>query len=603
MRRILTATLLTTALSSIALALAAAPAVAQPDQTYGMDQGDSGISLDYFSDQLAPYGYWLYSDRWGLVWQPGDVSYDFHPYLNDGRWIYTDEYGWYWQSTYPWGDIPFHYGRWVNDPDDGWLWIPGYVWSPGWVVWRSNGRYIGWMPMPPDEAFLGGQGDIGFGGLGVSYRFGMGQIGGMYGYSRWYGPQYNENLFASNWVFVGAGDIARPDFRTVVINNPAQVVNIIHQTRNITNYTVVNNYVVNKSVDVRVVERAAGHPIPAMRASVVIRHPNLVATIGVGQRVQMRMRVMAPRGNGIANSAPPPPPRVVAKLSTRVPPPKAGRQPAHLFNKAAVAAPEARAKFRGPVPPAEGAGPAGMRGPNGGPPGRQGPGEMNGPNTGPPPNGGPGGIGGPGGERMRGKRPNAGQPGEMGGPNGQPGGPTGPASERPHRERPNGTNGQNAGPSPDNGTPGATGPAGQPGGATGPTGERPRRERPNGMTGPNGGPSPDNGPPGASGPNSQPGGAAGPGGERPRRQPAPDQGAAPGANTPPPGGAGPGGPGGMTGPGSERPRPQRPGTSGPTGGPPGGPAATQPKQAPRVDQQGNPQPPKKKKEQPENPPQ
>ncbi len=51
MRRILTATLLTTAISSVAIAFATPPAFAQMDQTYGMDQADSGISLDYFSDQ------------------------------------------------------------------------------------------------------------------------------------------------------------------------------------------------------------------------------------------------------------------------------------------------------------------------------------------------------------------------------------------------------------------------------------------------------------------------------------------------------------------------------------------------------------------------
>ncbi|HEY3638149.1 MAG TPA: DUF6600 domain-containing protein, partial [Rhizomicrobium sp.] len=245
MRRILTATLLTTAISSVAFALATAPALAQMDQGYGMDQADSGISLDDFSNQLAPYGYWLYSDRWGLVWQPADVSYDFRPYYSGGHWVYTDEYGWYWQSDFAWGDIPFHYGRWINDPDDGWMWIPGYTWSPGWVTWRSNGQYIGWMPMPPDDAFLSGRGDIGIGGgLGLSFRFGAGQANDFYGYSRWYGPDYNESRFAQNWVFVGLGQIASPDYRTVVIRDPVRVVNIIHQTRNVTNYTVVNNYVV-----------------------------------------------------------------------------------------------------------------------------------------------------------------------------------------------------------------------------------------------------------------------------------------------------------------------------------------------------------------------
>jgi hypothetical protein len=438
MRRFLHATLLSAAVATAAAAFATGPASAQMDQMYEMDQANAAISLDAFSDQLAPYGYWLYSDRWGLVWQPDQVPYDFRPYFTAGHWVDTDEYGWYWQSRYPWGDIPFHYGRWVNDPDNGWLWIPGYVWSPGWVTWRSNGQYIGWMPTPPDDAFLAGQGDIGF---GLSFRFGLGQIGGFYGYSRWYGPGYNENLFAQNWVFVGLGQVMAPDYATVAISNPVQVINIIHQTRNVTNYTVVNNYVVNRSVNVQAVERAAGHPIPVVRAATIVRNPNLVATVAVGQRVQMRMRAVAPHGTGVANSAPPPPPRIVAKLSTRVPPARPGHAPAHLFTRATVTAPEAQGQFHGTAPHAPGANgmarpggppPAGMAGPNGERPPTERPPGMAGPG-GPP----PAGMAGPNGERPPTERP----PG-MAGPNGErppaerlPG-MTGPSAARPPAEHP-----------------------------------------------------------------------------------------------------------------------------------------------------------------------
>src|ERR1700719_1692741 len=173
------------------------------------------------------------------------------------------------------------------------------------------------MPMPPDDAFLEGRGDLGF---GVSVRFGQGDFGGFYGYSRWYGPEYDESRFARNWVFVGLGHVADRDYRRVVVRNPVEIVDIIHRTRNATHYTVVNNYVVNKSVDVHVVERAIGHPIAVVRAASVIRHPNLMTRVDVGQRMQVRMRVIAPRGMGMANSAPPPPAGVVAKLSARVSP-------------------------------------------------------------------------------------------------------------------------------------------------------------------------------------------------------------------------------------------------------------------------------------------
>src|SRR5271154_3836781 len=168
-------------LSGVSFDALMAPAIAQDELS---------INFDTFHEALAPYGDWVYSDRWGEVWIPANVPDDFRPYDTNGYWANTDEYGWTWVSEYEWGDIPFHFGRWVNDPDNGWLWIPGYVWSPGWVAWRSNGQYIGWMPMPPDDACLEGRGDLGF---SVSFRFGLGDIGGLYGYSRWYGPAYDEN--------------------------------------------------------------------------------------------------------------------------------------------------------------------------------------------------------------------------------------------------------------------------------------------------------------------------------------------------------------------------------------------------------------------------
>jgi hypothetical protein len=404
-----------------------------------MDQSDAGIGFDLFSDQLAPFGYWLYSDRWGLVWQPADVPSDFRPYFSGGHWVYTDDYGWYWQSEQPWGDIAFHYGRWVNDPDDGWLWLPGYVWSPGWVVWRSNGQYIGWMPMPPDDAFLEGIGDIGPGG---SFRLGL-DVGGLYGYARWYGPEYGEDRFAQNWVFLDLGQIEAPDYRMVAVTNPALVVNIIHNTRNITNYTVINNHVVNRSVDVHVIERAAGHPIAVVPAASVIRHPYLVATVDAGRRVQMQMRMVAPHGTGVANSAPPPPPRVVAKLSTHVPA-RSGNGPSHLFTRATAAAPEAQSRFHG-APVAHPGGAEGMGGPAG---------ERPHPEQ-------PNGMMGPGAERPHPEQPN---------------GMMGPGAERPHPEQPNGMMG-----------PGAERPhPEQPNGMMGPGAERPHPEQPNSMMGPQG---------------------------------------------------------------------------------------------------------------------
>ena len=354
MRRIHRARLLASVLlvSVVPFVAAAIPAQAQEQ---------AAISFNSFHNQLAPYGDWVYSDRWGLVWQPADVPDDFRPYHSGGHWADTDRYGWTWVSDYEWGDIAFHYGRWVDDADDGWMWIPGYVWSPGWVVWRRNDRYTGWMAMPPDDEFLGGRGDV-----SVSVSFGRGggssnwnDASGYYGYSRWYGRNYDERRFAANWTFVGTGHMADRDYRPYIVDR-SRTVNIFHETRNVTNYTVVNNYVVNRSINVHDVEAAGGHRVRSVAAASVFRRPNLVTTVDAGQRVRTHEIGFAPHGTGIANSAPPPPPAVVNKLSNQVARRHMGGigakggaagkgpgGPTHLFTKRSIANPAAVSQFHG----------------------------------------------------------------------------------------------------------------------------------------------------------------------------------------------------------------------------------------------------------------
>lgn len=336
-------------LSSVSVDAVLAPAAAQQD-----------VSFDSFHDYLANYGDWVYSDRWGEVWVPGNVPDDFQPYGTNGYWAPTDDYGWVWASNYEWGDVPFHYGRWVNDPDDGWLWIPGYVWSPAWVVWRHSGQYTGWMPMPPDREFLGQSGpSIGIGlniGAGISIGIDFNDTSSYYGYSQWY-PGYDANRFASNWVFVGTAHLADPDFHRYWAprNN---YVNIIHTTTNITNYTVVNNYIVNRGVSFSDVQRASGHPIVHVSLTQAIKRPQFVAQANKGVEIQQHMRQVNPRGDGRPNSAPKPSAAVVQGLSNKVPQ-HDGHPPAHVFSKTTVT--NAPAFAGKPTPPAAGA-PAG--GPN-----------------------------------------------------------------------------------------------------------------------------------------------------------------------------------------------------------------------------------------------
>ncbi len=313
-------------LSSVAVEAIASPAFAQTD-----DQ----VDFQTFHDELASYGDWVYSDRWGEVWIPTDVASDFQPYGSDGYWAYSD-YGWTWVSGYDWGDIPFHYGRWVNDPDDGWLWIPGYVWSPAWVVWRSNGRYVGWMAMPPDEVFLGRSGPslgISLGG-GLNFSINFGSTRGYYGYSQWYGRGYDANRFASNWVFVDEGHMADRNFSRYRAPRSSYA-SLISHGKDVTHYSVSNNYVVNRSIDPRAVQKAGGHAVPVVHISQIIKRPQFVTTANQGQQIQSRMRSQNPRGTGIANSAPRPSDQVVQSLSTQIKPHN-GRSTTHLFTRDTV---------------------------------------------------------------------------------------------------------------------------------------------------------------------------------------------------------------------------------------------------------------------------
>lgn len=111
--------------------------------------------VNVFYDSLSPYGDWVQTEEYGLVWKPVGVAADWRPYTY-GRWVWTDDHGWYWASYYEWGWAPFHYGRWAMYPAYGWVWIPGTVWAPAWVSWRYSDAYIGWYPLWPEFVVVSG---------------------------------------------------------------------------------------------------------------------------------------------------------------------------------------------------------------------------------------------------------------------------------------------------------------------------------------------------------------------------------------------------------------------------------------------------------------
>jgi len=270
MSRRLQATLLAAAvaLSPIPLIATTAPSAAQVNVNVN-------VGFDYFHDGLSSYGDWNHHPRWGDVWRPSRVGADFRPYFR-GYWVNT-EYGMTFNSEEPWGDLTYHYGRWVYDPYDRWLWVPGYTWAPAWVVWRGDARNIGWFPMPPDDRFLSGV---------EVYRDDWDWNRGYFGYSDWYGPSIATGLLAA-WTFVALDRFADRDYYRYV-QPRTQIVNIVNNTTNITNYVTVNNRIVNRSVDVAQVERASGRRIERVEARQVVRSP--ITTVDAGRQVVMRER-------------------------------------------------------------------------------------------------------------------------------------------------------------------------------------------------------------------------------------------------------------------------------------------------------------------------
>ena len=180
-----------------------------------------------FYDELSPYGQWVAVGSYGRCWRPANVDPTWQPYTV-GHWVYAD-CGWTWMSDEPWGYSTYHYGRWYADGRYGWVWVPGTVWAPAWVAWRSGGGYVGWAPLGPS--------------VGVEVN-----------------EYYTRSIPASQFYFVREREIIEPHIQRHMVDR-RQNVTIINITTNITNITVVNNTVVNRSLPVEQVERATGRRV------------------------------------------------------------------------------------------------------------------------------------------------------------------------------------------------------------------------------------------------------------------------------------------------------------------------------------------------------
>ncbi len=226
-------------LAATALALSASLVsgprhVAVADEPAAVD-----VDVSFFYGWLAPYGDWVPLESYGWVWVPEAPDYGWRPYLV-GRWAWTEPWGWTWVSGEPWGWAVYHYGRWLYTAEHGWVWVPGTVWASSWVVFRFGDGWLGWAPMPPPSGWRFDAGlDLGAASTEISV--------GTYA-----------------WTFVPVRHFVEPDLSARVvatIHNPA----LLAVTTSSARFEASDGSVANRSVDVALVERVRGAPVPRMK--------------------------------------------------------------------------------------------------------------------------------------------------------------------------------------------------------------------------------------------------------------------------------------------------------------------------------------------------
>jgi hypothetical protein len=247
----------------------------QPQDQYAQAPVRGAVDINFFYNELSPYGHWVQRSGYGWVFLPFGMRAGWRPYTL-GHWVMTD-YGWTWVSDEQFGWATYHYGRWVPDPQYGWGWVPGYEWGPAWVAWRTGGGYIGWAPLPPEVRFRAGSG-LDFGGVDVSVSLGP-----------------------THYCFVQERSFLASNLATYALPQ-ARNVTIINNTNNITNYTVVNNHVFNQGVEVQRVEQVTGQRVRSYQVA--------AGTAGSVRNPQVR-------GNQLAVFSP----NVIRQSATRPPPP------------------------------------------------------------------------------------------------------------------------------------------------------------------------------------------------------------------------------------------------------------------------------------------
>lgn len=111
---------------------------------------------------LADNGNWeqvSYNGETAQYWTPRNVAPDWSPFTV-GQWTaWNGEQLWVPYERFGW--VTHHHGGWIHF-NNRWYWRPPvagrwrYVpWYPARVAWVNHGRYIGWVPITPYEAYYG----------------------------------------------------------------------------------------------------------------------------------------------------------------------------------------------------------------------------------------------------------------------------------------------------------------------------------------------------------------------------------------------------------------------------------------------------------------
>lgn len=204
------------------------------------DERGADVDVGFFYNELSPYGEWVRHSRYGWAWFPSHVSARWRPY-SLGRWVDSD-YGWTWASDEPFGWATYHYGRWAWDSEIGWLWVPGTDWAPAWVAWQQGNGYVGWAPLPPAVGFE----------IGVGIRLG--------------GFDLSLGIAPRDYTFVEERRLLDPRIGGFIVPE-ARNVTIIHNTRNVTRYTVTENRVINHGVSIERIEQVTGRRARRLRVA------------------------------------------------------------------------------------------------------------------------------------------------------------------------------------------------------------------------------------------------------------------------------------------------------------------------------------------------